>query len=184
MYILSQVLVWIADVFYVLSMLNANKKGLVFYLMISDVLFASHYMCLGGWTGAATIFVDVVYLLIMYILEKKEKTKYNVVITVITMFITIGLAILTWDTALSLLPMFSMLLYLAGMIFTNTVFVKLGSLLRNILNVVYMFILASYLGAGLEMCLTISAITGIIVDARRHKREKQQVAEVENGENN
>ena len=69
MYILSQVLVWVADVFYVLSMLNANKKGLVFYLMISDVLFASHYMCLGGWTGAATIFVDVVYLLIIYILE-------------------------------------------------------------------------------------------------------------------
>lgn len=170
MYILSQVLVCIADLFYVLSMLNSKKKGLVFYLMVSDILFASHYLCLGGWTGAATIFVDVVYLLVMYILEKKEKTKYGLYATVVAMIITIVLAILTWDTALSLLPMFSMLLYLTGMIFTNTVFVKTGSLLRNTLNVIYMFILASYFGAGLEICLMISAIVGIILDYRRQKQ--------------
>ena len=169
MYIMSQVLVCFADLFYVVSMLNKNKKGLVFYLIISDILFATHYMCLGGWTGAATIFVDVVYLAIVYILEKKNKSKYNIYVTIGAMLITILLAILTWNTALSLLPMFSMLIYLTTMIFSNVVIVKAGALIRNTLNVIYMFILASYLGAGLEVCLMISAIVGIIINIKNKK---------------
>ena len=171
-YIISQVLVCIADLFYVISMLNKKKNGLVFYLIISDVLFASHYLCLGGWTGAATIFVDVVYLAIIYVLEKKNKTKYNLHVTIAAMIITIILSILTWDTALSLIPMFSMLIYLITMIYTNVIIVKAGALIRNTLNVVYMFILASYFGAGLEICLMISAIVGIIINLRKNKQSK------------
>jgi len=169
MYILSQVLVCIADLFYAISMLNKNKKGLVFYLIVSDILFASHYVCLGGWTGAATIFVDVIYLAIIYILEKNDKTKYNIYVTIGAILVTIVLAILTWDTALSLLPMFSMLIYLTTMIFSNVVIVKTGALMRNTLNVIYMFILASYFGAGLEICLMISAIIGIILNIKNKK---------------
>ena len=176
-YIISQVLVCIADLFYVISMLNKKKNGLVFYLIISDILFASHYLCLGGWTGAATIFVDVVYLAIIYVLEKKNKTKYNLHVTIAAMIITIILSILTWDTALSLLPMFSMLIYLITMIFTNVVIVKAGALIRNTLNVVYMIILASYFGAALEICLMISAIVGIFINIKNKKKnqEKQSV---------
>lgn len=169
MYILSQILVCVADLFYIISMLNKNKKGLVFYLIISDILFASHYLCLGAWTGAVTIFVDVVYLVIIYILEKKNKTKYNLYVTLCAMAIIVALSIITWDTALSLFPMFSMLIYLSTMIFTNVVIVKTGALVRNTLNVIYMFILMSYLGAGLEICLMISSIIGIILNVRNKK---------------
>jgi len=175
MYILSQILVCIADLFYVISMLNKKKNGLVFYLIISDILFASHYLCLGGWTGAATIFVDVAYLAIIYFLEKKDKTKYNLHVTIGAILITIVLSILTWDTALSLLPMFSMLIYLITMIFTNVVIVKSGALIRNTLNVIYMFILASYFGAGLEICLMISAIVGIIINLRKKKEVTKEI---------
>lgn len=174
MYILSQILVCIADLFYVVSMLNKNKKGLIFYLIISDILFASHYLCLGGYTGAVTIFVDVVYLVIMYILEKKEKTKYNIYVTIGAMLITILLSIFTWNTALSLLPMFSMLIYLTTMIFSNVIVVKSGALVRNTLNVVYMFILTSYFGAGLEICLMISAIVGIIINLKNKSTERNK----------
>lgn len=170
MYILSQILVCIADLFYIISMLNKKKKGLVFYLIISDILFASHYLCLKGYTGAATIFVDVAYLAIMYLLERKEKTKYNTPVTLGAMAITIALSILTWSGAISLLPMLSMLIYLTTMIFSNVVIVKTGALVRNCLNVIYMFILASYFGAGLEICLMISAIIGIILNLRERQK--------------
>lgn len=180
MFVLSQVLVCVADLFYIISMLNKKKKGLVFYLIISDILFASHYLCLGGYTGAATIFVDVVYLAIIFLLEKKEKTKYNIYVTVAAMIITIGLSVLTWNTALSLLPMFSMLIYLTTMIFTNVVVVKIGALTRNLINVVYMFVLASYFGAGLEICLMISAIVGIILNLKN----KNKISKEHNIDNN
>ena len=172
MYILSQILVCIADLFYIISMLNKKKKGLVFYLIISDILFASHYLCLKGYTGAATICVDVAYLAIMYLLERKEKTKYNTPVTLGAMAITIALSILTWSGAISLLPMFSMLIYLTTMIFSNVAIVKAGALTRNCLNVIYMFILASYFGAGLEICLMISAIVGIILNLREKKKQQ------------
>lgn len=175
MFILSQILVCIADLFYIISMLNKKKKGLVFYLIISDILFASHYLCLQGYTGAATIFVDVVYLAIMYILEKKDKTKYNTIVTIGAMAITIILSILTWGGAISLLPMFSMLIYLTTMIFSNVVIVKSGALIRNCLNVIYMFILASYFGAGLEICLMFSAIVGIFLNIKDKKQKQENI---------
>ena len=65
--------------------------------------------------------------------------------------------------------MFSMLIYLTTMIFSNVVIVKTGALMRNTLNVIYMFILASYFGAGLEICLMISAIIGIILNIKNKK---------------
>ena len=176
MYILSQVLVCIADLFYIISMLNKNKKGLVFYLIVSDILFALHYICLGGWTGAATIFVDVIYLTIIYLLEKYDKTKYNIFVTISAMIITIILSVLTFDTALSLFPMFSMLIYLTTMIFSNVVIVKAGALVRNTLNVIYMFILSSYFGAGLEICLMISAIIGIISNIKDKKIHSTEIS--------
>lgn len=175
MFILSQILVCIADCFYVTSMLSKNKKGLVLFLILSDILFAIHYLCLGGWTGAAIVFVDAIYLSIMFTLENKQKTQYTIHITICTILITILIAIITWDTAISLLPMFSMLIYLVGMISSNIIFVKTGALIRNTLNVIYMFILASYLGAALEICLMMSAIVGIVLNIKRKKSNQLNI---------
>ena len=55
MYILSQVLVFIADGFYAGSMLVKKKINLVIFLFLSDVIFATHYMCLVAFTGAIAI---------------------------------------------------------------------------------------------------------------------------------
>lgn len=170
MYILSQILVFIADGFYVCSMLSKRKSNLVLFLIVSDILFASHYLCLGGFSGAANIFVDVVYLVVIYLLEKYGKDKYNLLATIIAAAISIALTVLTWTSAISLLPMFSMLIYLVGMIFKNVILVKSGALVRNTLNVIYMFLLASYLGAALEICLMISAIVGIVINVKNKNK--------------
>lgn len=170
MYILSQVLVVIADILFVASMFTKKKSWLVLLLFLSDIVFASHYLCLdGGLTGAITIFIDSAFLIIMYLLEKFNKTKFNLIPTVITMILTITFSILTWQGAISLLPMFSMLIYLTGMIFTNLVFVKSGALVRNILNIIYMFLITSYIGGSLEICVAISSLVGLILTIKNQK---------------
>lgn len=169
MYILSQIFVCLADLLYVISMLKKEKKSLVCFLIISDIIFACHYMFLKAWTGAGTIFVDALYLIIIYILEKKNLTKYNLLTTLIAMVVVVVLSILTWVGPISLLPMFAMLFALTGMIFTNVVFVKTGSLIRNTLNVIYMFLITSYFGAGLELCLMASAVIGIFLNLKKNK---------------
>lgn len=173
-YIISQVLVCLADLLYVISMLTKKKISLVTFLFISDVLFASHYFLLdGGLTGAATILIDVVYLVVMFLLEKFDKTKFNLLTTILAIIATIIVSIFTWESAISLLPMFSMLVYLATMIFTNLVICKTGALIRNTLNVIYMFLIASYFGAGLEIVLMISAIVGIILNYNANKKKEK-----------
>lgn len=178
LYIISQILVCIADLFYVVSMFAKKKIHLVTFLFVSDVLFASHYLLLkGGLTGALTISLDCVYLVAMYLLEKYNKTKYNLIATIIAMIATIVLSVVTWQGAISLLPMVAMLCYLTTMIFTNIVIVKLGSFLRNLLNIIYMFLIASYFGAGLEIVLMISAIVGIVLDIKRKKKLENNIVD-------
>ena len=174
MYILSQIFVVIADVLFVCSMLSKKKIGIVLFLCFSDILFATHYLLLGnGLTGSAIIFLDALYLLVLFILEKTNKTKYTLLTTIIVMIWTIIISIITWNGAISILPMFAMLIYLLGMIFKNIIFVKAGALARNILNIIYLFILTSYVGAGLEIALMISAIIGIIISAVQKSKNKE-----------
>ena len=134
MEILAYILVGIADLLFVASMLSKKKNLLVLFLIVSDILFASHYLCLGGLTGAVNIFVDAGYLIIIFFLERNNKEKYNLPVTILAMGLTIFLSIQTWASAISLIPMFSMLIYFTGMIFKNVVLVKAGALCRNILN--------------------------------------------------
>ena len=175
MYILSQILVVIADFLFISSMFARKKIWLAALLFVSDIVFASHYLCLdGGLTGATTIFIDAGYLIVIFLLEKFNKTKFNLMPTIIAMALTITTSVITWQGAISLLPMFSMLIYLTGMIFTNLVFVKSGAMVRNLLNACYMFSIASYVGATLELCLMICAIVGIVLTIKNIKKKNQE----------
>lgn len=173
MYVLSQVLVVIADLFFVGSMFSKKKIWLVAFLFASDIIFASHYLCLGGITGAITIFIDAAYLVVMFVLEKLNKTRFNLIPTIIAMILMIVTCVLTWQGPISLLPMFSMLIYLTGMIFTNLIFVKSGAMIRNLLNSSYMFLICSYIGASLELCLMMFALVGTILTIKKTKTLNQ-----------
>lgn len=164
MYILSQILIILSDVFCIISMMSKNKKYLIFFLLLSTVLFAIHYMCLGGWTGASIGLLELVFLILLYILEINHKTNLNPYLSVITIILTITLSIITWDGWISLLPMLAMSIYLISMIFKNVIIVKSGTFVRLVLNGIYMLLLKSYFGAGLTLVILIFTIIGIVKD--------------------
>lgn len=176
MYIASQVLVGIADILYVCSMLSKTKMSFAAFMVVSDLFFASHFLFLdGGITGSLLIYVDILYLLILFILQKYKKTKYNTLVTIITMVVDVAISVVIMilnKSVISLLPLFSILIYLTGMIFKNVVFVKGGAMVKNALNIVYMILITSYVGAALEFCLMISAMIGMILSYRRWKKTK------------
>lgn len=169
MYILSQILVVFSDILCIVSMLCKKKKKVVFYLILSTIFFATHYMCLGGWTGAVIGIVELVFLILMYLLEIKDKTKYNSYLSISTMVITIILSILTWNTWISVLPMLAMVIYLAGLMFSNVIIVKTCTFIRLALNGIYMLLLKSYFGAGLSIVILIFTIVGIVNDYKSKK---------------
>ena len=169
MYILSQILVVFSDLFCIISMLKSKKKNVVFFLILSTILFASHYICLGGWTGAAIAFVEILFLVFMYILEVKNKTKFNIWLSMGTIIVTVILSIVTWAGWISVLPMLAMVIYLITMMFKNVVIVKSGAFIRIALNAVYMLLLSSYFGAGLSLVILGFTIYGIFKDKQLRK---------------
>ena len=171
MYIFSQVIVILSDILFIISTMCKSKKNVVFYLILSTILFASHYICLSAWTGAVIGIIELVYLIIMFCLEIKNKTKYNTLVTTITILATIILSIITWAGWISILPMLAMVIYLACMIFRNLVIVKTGTFIRLVLNGIYMLILASYFGAGLTIAILLFNIVGIVRDTKHKKRK-------------
>ena len=166
MYILSQVLVILSDLFFIISVLKNKKKNLIFYLAISTILFGLHYACLSAWTGCVIAMVELVFLIVMYILERKNKTQYSTHVSTITIILIVVLSVLTWDSWWSALPMVAMVIYLIAMMFSNVIIVKSGTFIRLILNGAYMLLLKSYFGAGLTIVLIICAIIGIINDVK------------------
>ena len=145
MYLLSQVLVFVSDILFIISTLSKRKKNIIFYLLLSTILFSIHYACLGGWTGAVVGIVELLFLIPMLILESKKITKYNLLITSITIVITVILTSITWQGFISLLPMFAMIIYYLSMMFSNIIIIKCGTFLRVALNAIYMFLIESYL---------------------------------------
>lgn len=166
MYVLSQVLVGVSDIFCLIAMLKKSKKNVVIYLLISTILFASHYMCLGGWTGAGICLVEIVFLLLMLLLESKGLEKYTKYLALVTIAVTVGISLLTWAGWISILPMIAMVVYLIGMIFPNVIIVKTGAFVRLFLNGIYMLILKSYFGAVLTIMLLAFTVIGIINDRK------------------
>ncbi len=169
LYILSQIIVVISDVFCILSMLCKNKTKILIYLILSTITFSSHYALLGGWTGAITGAIELVFLIVLFVLESKNLTKYNMPLSIITIILTMIFAIITWAGAISLLPMFSMTIYLIAMMFSNIIIVKSGTFLRILLNAIYMWLLKSYLGATLSLVILGFTIYGIIRDQKKLK---------------
>ncbi len=169
MYFLSQLFVILSDTLFIISMLKRNKKNIVFFLILSTILFGLQYVCLQAWTGAVIEAVELVFLITMYILEIKNKTKYNFYVSMITIIITIVLSILTWSSWMSVLPMLALVIYLTCMQFSNVIIIKLGTFVRLILNGIYMYLLASYFGAALTLVILTFTVVGIVRDYKSKK---------------
>ncbi len=177
--ILSQVFVALSSLLFVFSMICKNKLGLIIFLFISDILYATHYIFLDGLSGSACVFIDAIFLITIYLLEKYNKNKYTSLATIIAMIAVVVATIWTWSSAISLAPMLGMLAYLGGMMLQNITFNKLGAMLRNIGNIVYMILIIvttskvfgdMAVGLILEIILMISAMVGAIISYRQQKK--------------
>lgn len=169
MYVLSQIFVIISNLLCIVSMLNKRKKYIILFLILSTIFFALQYICLKAWTGAVIALIELIFLIGLNLLEKFDKTKYNLYLSIGTIIITIILSIITWNTWISLIPMLSMIIYLISMMFANVVIVKSGTFIRLILNGIYMLLIKSYLGAGLTIVILIFTIIGIVNDVKNKK---------------
>ena len=157
------------------------KKKLLLYLIISDILFGAHYFLLKAFTGGYILFVDIAFLILTYIFNEKKNNKAIVITSLISAVLSIIIGVFTWAGAISLLPMIGMSIYFVGFCVEELVVNKVSCSIRNLCNIIYMLILASYVGASLEFILMLCAIAGSIINFK-HKQTAQANAVTEKTE--
>ncbi len=148
-------------------------------MLTCDVLASAQYFLLNATTGAVMVLIDACYLVAIYLIERFGNKKYNFIAVIVAGVGVVLTCAFTWSGAVSLLPMFAILSFLVSVEFTNVVYSKTGAAIRNCLNIAYLFLISSYLGAGLECLLLISAIVGIILSIKKQKKEKLKNTEKE-----
>ena len=171
LFVLSQIIVVIADCLFVCSMLSKSKLKLTIFLLGSDIMFALHYLCLGALSGFIILCIDAAFLVVAFLLQHFNKDEFLPIVGLIAISLIITSGILTWAGAISLLPVFAISTYMASMMFKNLIVVKIGTTIRNILNVIYIFLLGSFIGAILEFCLLINSIFGTILTVKQYKND-------------
>lgn len=77
-------------------------KRLLIWKLISDVLWAAHYLILGGFSAAAIACVGIVRECIF--LNQRRAWARSKLWLLLFVALSIGSAALTWDSAISLLP--------------------------------------------------------------------------------
>lgn len=169
MYILSQVFVVISGILFALSYLTKKKSLLLILNVVNNLFFGCHFLLLKSFTAAYSVFLIIVFLIAVYVMEKYKKEKFSFIAVVITSMILIPITIFTWDGLLSLIPTIAVFLTFVGSGFKNTLTVKLFYFVSTVLNTIFMFIIHSYFGFGVNICILITALIGIIVQIKNLK---------------
>lgn len=112
-YYLAQAVGLVAFVIAILSFQKNSQKGILGLQLLSTSLFCLHFVLLGAQVGAL---LNAVGALRSFVFGHQEKRwAQGRVWLVVFLLLSVGACALTWENALSLLPM-------AGMIFTTVAF--------------------------------------------------------------
>lgn len=162
MYILSQILVVISGILFALSYLTKKKSLLLLLNVFNNLFFGCHFLLLKSFTAAYSVFLTIAFFITIYLLEKYKKEKFSFVVVIISLLILIPITVFTWGGMLSLMPTIAVLITFVGSGFKSTLTVKLFYFVSTTLNTIFMFIIHSYFGFGVNVCILIAAIIGII----------------------
>lgn len=166
---------YIAQIFGVLGMAalfmsyqQTERKKLIGCKLVADVMWVAHYMLLGAVGGAIPNFVGI-FREIVFMQRSDEKKKWakSPVIPAVFIIINWTLAIITWKTPLSLLPI------CASTFVTISLWVKNPKLTRAIgapvscAFIIYDIFVGSWIGIVNESVALVSIISSYIKNDRK-----------------
>lgn len=168
-YIFSQVFVVINYTLLIFSYQLKNRRTILIVNFISVIATAISYLLLSAYTGLAMTGVALIRSIIFLNGESKKKrskkiTKKDIKILAFLYFISILLAILTYDGILSLMSVSATMLYTYSIWQKSTKVYKIVGVPVCISAIIYNIYIHSILGVIFEIFLAISAIIGLICE--------------------
>lgn len=173
MYALSQILMAIAIVVYFLSQFLGEKKPILSSLiwMIYLGLHTVHYYCLEAYTGAWLVLLSGIVMFAAGWLSKNKKVIYSMF--GVSALVIVLVTVLTWNTVVSLLPMFNALLCFVIYLIKNPYVSMALTLASGVLELIYMVLFASWVGLAFEIIILLLGIFGLVMMIWGSRAKKQ-----------
>ena len=165
MYGLSQGLMGAACLLYGASQTFENKNRVFYYLFWIgyNALLVAHYYCLEAYTAAWLNLLTFSVMLLVGVLMRFRKMALSYLLLTVSITASVVIAILTWDTWLSLLPMFAAIICFLINSF-ESIYVKMfGTIAIYVLEVIYLVFFASWVGVVFESISLALAIFGLVM---------------------
>lgn len=179
LYIWSQVFVFFAYAFLVVSYAIKNRKIILYILCVSTVFFAVSYVFLSAWTAVGTNCISLVRnILFLITIKSYNKNKENAkrfdnIILGVTLTSLLIISIIFYDGPLSILSSFASTLSSIAAWQKNNLVYKILGIVCNICWIIYNLSVGSIVGAILEGALMISVIIFTIIYIVKNKKNNQ-----------
>lgn len=169
MELIGQIVGFVGMAANVLSYQRNKQKEIVIVQVAGSILFLTHYILIGAYTGAALNFVGLLRNLMMTQRDKPWAQHKAWLVFWIVMFI--GVSALTWEGIRSILPMLGMSFYTIALWNTNPKILRRISFCGAFSWMAYNIISRSYAGTLTEIFTAISlAIAMWRFDFRKTKK--------------
>ncbi len=158
-FIIGQGLSILAVITGFISFQQKTAKGILFFQLITALIFSAHYLMIGAMTAMALNLVAAVKCLCYYIRNKKGGK--GLFIPVFFTLLVALTSILTWDNWYSAFIMAGLLVNSVGLALSNPQTVRKLTLIKSPLCLFYNICVFSTGGIIFECAVLISAILGI-----------------------
>lgn len=158
-YIFSQILVVMAYIILGIGLGKKNRKQILFYGIIYNILIGIHYIFLSAIMGTIASIIGLLRNIIFYYNEQnKKKNSYSLlyVFFITTILITIAF----YKTPIDILPCVLTLIGIYSYWNSNTKITRIGNILVSICYIIYSIPIRSYFTTILELYTVIATLIG------------------------
>ena len=171
-YIISQILAFIAFLFNISAYQLKKKSQILGFTITGNVLNIIHYILLGAWSGMATKILAVTRD--SYVVFKDKKSLKSIIPLIIFICAYIIMAIITYESPLSLLPLLAATLYTIGIYKGGAQRVRIAAASTCVLWLIYNISVYSIAGAIGDIFIITSNIVAYYHYAKIKKRKTKK----------
>ena len=148
-------------------------KNLLIYKLISDILWAAHYLILGGFSAFAIACIGIIREII-FLNQKHKWAQSRLWLCVFVAFSLISAA-LTWKNMMNVLPAVASVLSVFGFWRNNPTLSKFLAFPISLCMLSYDLYIMSYMGIANEIFTLVSATVSVIILLKARKSRQQRI---------
>jgi len=161
MYILASVIGVLAIITWIISIQNKDKKGILIYQIVANVLYGSQYFLLGAYSASLMNLISCLRCLVFYFEDKKQGKISNFSLILFT-FIILLLGIITYNGLISILPIIAGLLYMYSIWQNNLTTTRYLFIINALIWLCYNFTIGAHVNIIGNIFEILSGIISII----------------------